>query len=232
MAQRFAGGAFTSEDFKSTFGLASVPENKAYSKGSSTGTKQVGGLGTYLSKDDFERLRNDDQVWKAYGAIYGEDKMKEKREGNEDGLSINALDALMDELAAPASESESESEAYKPSDPTPELLDARKEWDRYQPGGDMNPDGTAGSIHFNPGGSDSDGGGSGIKAAADYGNRATDDYSRRFLPQMKAQADLEAMEIGRSGSDAVRRFEGKPPKLGDPKDLFNFYSKKINSAVD
>ena len=122
-------------------------------------------------------------------------------------------------------------EGYKPSDPTPELLDARKEWDRYQPGGDMNPDGLAGSIQFNPGGS-GNGGGSGVQAAADYGNKATDDYSKRFLPQMKAQADLEALEIGRAGGDAVRKFEGEPPKLGDPKDLFNFYSKKINSAVE
>ena len=73
---------------------------------------------------------------------------------------------------------------------------------------------------------------SGTQAAADYGNKATDDYAKRFLPQMKAQSDLEALEIGRSGGDAIRKFVGEPPKLGDPKDLFNFYSDKINSAVD
>lgn len=113
---RFAGGTFKPEDFETTFGLSSVSEDEAYSKGSSTGTKQVSGLGTYMNQDDFERLRNDDQVWQAYGAIYGEDKMKAKREGNEEGLSINALDALMDKLAA------EEQAPEKEPDPVPDSI--------------------------------------------------------------------------------------------------------------
>ena len=92
-------GSFTAEDFEKHFGLSSVSEDKAYSEGSSTGTKQVAGLGTYLTKEDFERNRNSDATWDAYASIYGQDAANSKREGNEDGLSINAYDALMDKLA-------------------------------------------------------------------------------------------------------------------------------------
>jgi len=101
MSTRMAGN-YNAEDFKNLFGLESVAEGDAYSKGSSTGTKQVGALGTYMTEDDFNRLRNRDDVWDAYGSVYGEDAMKDKREGNEDGLSINALDALFDRLSADA----------------------------------------------------------------------------------------------------------------------------------
>ena len=97
---RFAGQKLDAAGFEKEFGLKSVSEADAYSKGSSTGTKQVGALGTYLTEDDYNRLKNDDSVWDAYSSVYGEDKMNDKRESNEDGLSINALDALFDKLSA------------------------------------------------------------------------------------------------------------------------------------
>ena len=96
---KFAAGSMTAEDFNREFGLSKVAEGDAYSEGSSTGTKQVAGLGTYLTEDDFNRNRNSDKTWDAYASVYGEDAAKSKREGNEDGLSINALDALYDKLA-------------------------------------------------------------------------------------------------------------------------------------
>ena len=96
---KFTAGGMTAEDFNKEFGLSKVAEGDAYSEGSTTGTKQVGGLGTYLTEDDFNRNRNSDKTWDAYASIYGEDAAKSKREGNEDGLSINALDALYDKLA-------------------------------------------------------------------------------------------------------------------------------------
>ena len=92
-------GTYDADKFKEVFGLSSVEDGKAYSEGSTTGTKQVGGLGTYLTKDDFNRNRNSDSTWDAYASVYGESAAKSKREGNEDGLSINALDALYDKLA-------------------------------------------------------------------------------------------------------------------------------------
>lgn len=99
-APKFSVGGFRAKDFENVFGLSSVDEDKAYSEGSTTGTKQVGGLGTYLTEDDFNRNRNSDKTWKAYAAVYGEDAARSKRESNPDGLSINALDALYDKLAA------------------------------------------------------------------------------------------------------------------------------------
>lgn len=92
-------GSYDASRFNSVFGLKPVSEEDAYSKGSSTGTKQVGGLGTYLTEDDYKRLRNSDKVKDAYAEVYGKSKADSKFEGNPDGLSINALDALFDKLA-------------------------------------------------------------------------------------------------------------------------------------
>jgi len=100
MSDRFKEGSYNAEDFEREFGLSSVSEDKAYSEGSSTGTKQVGALGTYLTEDQFNKNRNSDKTWEAYASVYGQDKADAKREGNEDGLSINAFDALMDRLSA------------------------------------------------------------------------------------------------------------------------------------
>jgi len=117
---KFSVGGFRAQDFENVFGLSSVDEDQAYSKGSTTGTKQVGGLGTYLTEDDFKRNRNSDKIWKAYAAIYGEDAARDKREGNPDGLSINALDALYDKLAAnvekPAEEVKKTPQYYRSED--------------------------------------------------------------------------------------------------------------------
>lgn len=92
-------GSYDESRFGSVFGLKPVSEDEAYSQGSTTGTKQVAGLGTYLSEDDYNRLRNDDKVKDAYAEVYGQSAADKKFEGNPDGLSINALDALFDKLA-------------------------------------------------------------------------------------------------------------------------------------
>ena len=92
-------GSYDESRFSSVFGLKPVSEDEAFSQGSTTGTKQVAGLGTYLSEDDYNRLRNDDKVKDAYAEVYGQSAADKKFEGNPDGLSINALDALFDKLA-------------------------------------------------------------------------------------------------------------------------------------
>jgi len=120
MSTRMAGDKLDAAGFKDVFGLSGVSEGSAYSEGSSTGTKQVGALGTYMTEDDFKRLRNDDKIWDEYASQNGEEAMQKKREGNQDGLSINALDGLLDNLSldapAAAAEAAPESDTFTYSD--------------------------------------------------------------------------------------------------------------------
>ena len=92
-------GSFGASTFKKKFGLSSVGEKKAYSEGSTTGTKQTGALGTYMKEGDYNRLKNDSKTWEAYASVHGQEAADAKRESNPDGLSINALDSLMDDLS-------------------------------------------------------------------------------------------------------------------------------------
>jgi hypothetical protein len=80
-----------------------------------------------------------------------------------------------------------------------------------------------GSIHFFPRES-------GIDAAASYGNRATDDFQGRFVPGLKAQAKVNALEGGEALGHHLKRFIGKVPTLGDPKELYEYYADKVESA--
>ena len=101
-------------------------------------------------------------------------------------------------------------------EPSQQLLDTREEWDHFE--GRRGE----GSIHYNPT--------SGRTGAADYGNRATDDYFSRFIPHLNVQANLEALEMGDAGSRHSDRFEGEVPKLdsSEIKDVYDYYSKKIS----
>jgi len=83
-----------------------------------------------------------------------------------------------------------------------------------------------GSIRYNPPSDDSELGRA-IASVSDYGNRGTDDYFGRFLPQMGKRNVNEAKATGRSLMANIQNFQGKVPELGDPKDLFEFYLGKI-----
>ena len=109
--------------------------------------------------------------------------------------------------------------------------------DPYAGGGDDRPGigrpGTGGgkgnvpgSIQYKPPSDDSELGRA-ISSVADYGNRGTDDYFGRFLPQMGKRNVNEARATGRSLLSNIQKFQGKVPELGDPKELFNFYLGKI-----
>jgi hypothetical protein len=87
--------------------------------------------------------------------------------------------------------------------------------------GDNSSSGGSGSIHFNPGADM-------IQAVADYGNAATDDYFNRFLPDLYNSANLQAREVGAAGAFHLDRFVGKVPELGDAKDMFKWYKKRID----
>jgi len=135
---------------------------------------------------------------------------------------------------------ESKSEKPKPeAKPKPEIKIPDSPYDRppkspTQPGpGPGAP--PPGSIHYDPSPQSSgSSGGEGkdqltdaIARVADFGNRSTDDYFGRFLPEMEQRNKDEAEETTRSTLIGIRDFMGKVPELGDPKDLFKYYKKKI-----
>lgn len=63
-----------------------------------------------------------------------------------------------------------------------------------------------------------------ISATASAGNRMTDDYYGRFLPQMRKEVLLGIDEIGAADRYHGSRYEGKPPEYLNPDDLFKKYS--------
>lgn len=65
---------------------------------------------------------------------------------------------------------------------------------------------------------------------ADINNQANnqlDWYNKKFLPSIKAEANLGAREIGESASFHLGNFIGAVPKLGDPKELAEYYMGKL-----
>ena len=69
-----------------------------------------------------------------------------------------------------------------------------------------------------------------IDAAADTGNRMTDDYYGRFLPQMRNEVLLGINEIGAADRYHGDRYKGKPPTYTDPKELFDYYKGRTSSS--
>lgn len=67
-----------------------------------------------------------------------------------------------------------------------------------------------------------------LARVADFGNRARDDYFGRFLPEMEQRNINESEEMTRNTLIAIRDFVGTVPKPGDPKELFEYYRKKIS----
>ncbi len=71
-----------------------------------------------------------------------------------------------------------------------------------------------------------------VDAAAEAGNRMTDDFYNRFLPQQRAKVLLGAKEIGESQSHHMKRYKGTIPNLIDPKELFNYYKGATSDDSD
>ena len=67
--------------------------------------------------------------------------------------------------------------------------------------------------------------------AIGHGDDLNAHYQNKFIPSLRAEAELTAKEIGFSGRDALNNFVGKVPRLGDPKDLFSFYSDQISKSA-
>ena len=125
--ENYTRNSMNAEDLKKHFGLqdgSDVGSGFNASAGASDSDKTKGNalLGDgYLTNDQYEKLRNSEKVWKAYAAIEGKAAADEKRESNSDGLSINALDGLLDNLTTKKEEAQ-ETTTEKPKDPNTCLL--------------------------------------------------------------------------------------------------------------
>ena len=67
--------------------------------------------------------------------------------------------------------------------------------------------------------------------AISHGDDLNAHYQNHFLPSLRAEAEQTSREIGFSGRNALNDFVGKVPQLGDPKDLFAYYSDKLNQSA-
>jgi len=106
-----------------------------------------------------------------------------------------------------------EPEITQPSDT---LTDLRDQYDNNQYGGkpsDMPRMATDGNPYTD---------------AIEYGNDMNDYFQTNFVPSLRTEAKLGSQEIGETGKFYLNKFIGKVPKLGDPKELFDYYSDKIN----
>tara|TARA_B100000902_G_scaffold315224_1_gene306206 strand:+ start:947 stop:1603 length:657 start_codon:yes stop_codon:yes gene_type:complete len=63
--------------------------------------------------------------------------------------------------------------------------------------------------------------------AISHGDDLNEHYQSKFLPYIRKGANLAATEIGETGRYNLDRFVGSVPKLGDPKEMFEYYSDKI-----
>ena len=160
-----------------------------------------------------DRWRNKD-TWKKVAGHLGIDRVDSKEE----------LTQMYDFVRGQGIESSEDTK----SDYTPTELpeDPYKNPGRGGRGSTPGRSNVPGSIKYNPPADNSELGRA-IKSVADYGNRGTDDYFGRFLPEMSQRNTNEAKATGRSLLSNIQRFQGKVPELGDPKELFNFYLGKI-----
>jgi len=160
-----------------------------------------------------DRWRNKD-TWKKVAGHLGIDRVDSKEE----------LTQMYDFVRGQGIES--------PKDDKPDYTPSPLPEDPYKnPGEGTRPSSPVtsnvpGSIKYNPPADNSELGRA-IKSVADYGNRGTDDYFGRFLPEMSQRNTNEAKATGRSLLSNIQRFQGKVPELGDPKDLFDYYLGKI-----
>jgi len=139
--ENYTQNSMNSDDLKNHFGLVDGSDvgsgfNKASGATDGNQTKGNALLGEgYLTDENYEKLRNSDKVWDAYAAMEGQEAADEKREGNPDGLSINALDGLFDNLTANADPKGEAPKAIKedvPIEYSPEIQQAQERVSTYQ----------------------------------------------------------------------------------------------------
>ena len=160
-----------------------------------------------------DRWRNRD-TWKKVAGHLGIDRVDSKEE----------LTQMYDFVRGQGIESSEDTKSdYKPTE-LPE--DPYKNPGRGGRGSTPGRSNVPGSIKYNPPADNSELGRA-IKSVADYGNRGTDDYFGRFLPEMSQRNTNEAKATGRSLLSNIQRFQGTVPTLGSPKEFFDYYLEKI-----
>ena len=65
--------------------------------------------------------------------------------------------------------------------------------------------------------------------AIKHGDDLNEWYQTKFVPHLEDEAMATAHEIGNSTRYFIDKFVFEPPQLGDPKQLFDYYSDKIKS---
>ena len=65
-------------------------------------------------------------------------------------------------------------------------------------------------------------------AAIRGGDDLNDYYQNKFIPSLRAEANLAAKEMGERGRFHIANFAGVIPELGSGKDLFDEYIKKLD----
>ena len=66
--------------------------------------------------------------------------------------------------------------------------------------------------------------------AIKHGDDLNEWYQTKFVPHLEAEAHATAHEIGNASRYFLDKWVFEPPKLGDPKELFEYYSDKINAG--
>ena len=62
-----------------------------------------------------------------------------------------------------------------------------------------------------------------------HGDDLNEWYQTKFVPHLEKEAHATAHEIGNSSRYFLDKFVFQPPQLGDPKELFEYYSGKIKN---
>jgi len=235
----FKKGTFDADKFQDVFGLSTVDEGEAYTEGSGTGSKQTGALGTYMNKGDYNRLKDSDEVWDAYASINGSDAMEKKREGG--SMSLNTLDALMDDLSVAKQEDSGEEKKtlddFKDIDKDEDFLKAEDAYQENFKNG--NPWAATSAVDsyqtaFN------NAAGAGRKMSAnDYLMQRADDKKggvNRFIGYLGDKNTLANEEQNYAFSNLMAKakhldFQG-PPELDDPYDTYSKYKSDIDSIGD
>ena len=63
--------------------------------------------------------------------------------------------------------------------------------------------------------------------AITHGDDQNDWYSKKFVPHLEAEANATAHEVGDTSRFFLDNWAFEPPKLGDPKEVFKYYSDQI-----
>ena len=127
-------GSYSASDFKDEFGIERVDPADTYDVGAKnrSGKKNIKGVGTYMTEDVYERLKNSDKMWDVVRALKGDKAVENKKKKGY--LDINEVDNALDRLSAgEVEELIGETETIKPDEieMSPEYSHAKARAQQY-----------------------------------------------------------------------------------------------------